>query len=132
MILRSRATRIFWNDVDNQELGLKSVMLILGGLLLPPHITHIICYSIVIVCISHLPVPLNQQLFSIGSVFDHMVDDHHLKNNTTFIIRWFWNPAISPHYTPRSLTKRVFPLKNDTWKTILSFWASVTFKGRFL
>ena len=31
---------------------------------------------------------------------------------------------------PWSLTAR--PLKNDGWKTILSYWVSVTFQGLFL
>ncbi len=47
----------FSKDVDNQELGLKRVMLILGGLLLPEYITHIFMFIYVniifISCISH-------------------------------------------------------------------------------
>lgn len=46
----------FGKDVDKQELALKSVMLIPGGLLLPPYFTHIICcYSLLHSYSVHIP-----------------------------------------------------------------------------
>ena len=73
-----------------------------------------------------LTLPVNQQL--VGWKMDPKIESMYFRWGCHSIVAMLVDQNVQAFSSPPKFN--ISPLKNDAWKTILSYWGPVTFQGR--